>query len=219
MPDDTGRKPLPPGIVRLQARGWEGARAVQRLAAKADVMVWRVMAEARSSSYEGNSTKGNRGGEGHWYVFRASVPASATALDQDTKPIWARSIGAWPIRQFRHALGWWHGPASGSTVRIALQSSFTDRIVRAAGTAPPRRRRSRPQPAHNHRRPPVTARDRRSSTRCHTQAQRHSARTHSLAESQQQPEKAQRKACRRTAAAQQPQGLIAVATHRSMWRP
>ena len=153
------------------------------------------------------------------YVFRASVPASATALDQDTKPIWARSIGAWPIRQFRHALGWWHGPASGSTVRIALQSSFTDRIVRAAGTAPPRRRRSRPQPAHNHRRPPVTARDRGSSTRCHTQAQRHSARTHSLAESQQQPEKAQRKACRRTAAAQQPQGLIAVATHRSMWRP
>ena len=32
-------------------------------------------------------------------------------------------------------------------------------------------------------------------------------------------EKAQKKACRHRAVAQQPQGLIAVATHRSMWRP
>ena len=37
-----------------QSRGWK----------RGQLMVWQEMAEARSSSYEGNSTKGNRGGEG-----------------------------------------------------------------------------------------------------------------------------------------------------------
>jgi hypothetical protein len=60
--------------------------------------------------------------------------------------------------------------------------------VRASRIAPPQRRRSRfePPPTAG---PTMTASDRGASTRCHTQAQRHSARTHCQVASQQQPEK------------------------------